>query len=131
MNLTNRKLKSLKTPSARRKNHFELQESLEKHTSISPQERQDYTEQLAQLQRNLAQAETCIEMLEQELGELRERFNSVKQFEEAAQNEALKAQLEAITDGIKPAATEASQQKMSWHLFKKRLRRIRWRIYRY
>ncbi|MFO1367495.1 MAG: hypothetical protein U1F46_00750 [Marinagarivorans sp.] len=105
-------IKKLKnTIRSQKKIIFELQESLEKHTSISPQERQDYTEQLAQLQRNLAQAETCIEMLEQELGELRERFNSVKQFEEAAQNEALKAQLEAITDGIKPAATEASQQK--------------------
>lgn len=104
-----RKLKN--TIRSQKKIIFELQESLEKHTSISPQERQDYTEQLAQLQRNLAQAETCIEMLEQELGELRERFNTVKHFEEAAQNEALKAQLSALTEEIKPAATEASQQK--------------------
>ncbi|HNG58627.1 MAG TPA: hypothetical protein PKZ52_02300 [Cellvibrionaceae bacterium] len=104
-----RKLKN--TIRSQKKIIFDLQESLEKHTSISPQEREEYTEQLAQLQRNLAQAETCIEMLEQELAQLRERFNSVKHLEEAAQSEALKAQLSAITEAIKPATTEASQQK--------------------
>lgn len=90
---------------------FELQESLEKHSSITPQERTDYSEQLTQLQRNLTQAETCIEMLEQELTQLRERFNKVKHLEESTASETLKAQLDAITAEIQPAATEASQQK--------------------
>ena len=104
-----RKLKN--TIRSQKKIIFDLQESLEKHTTITPEERQTYTEQLAQLQLNLSQAETCIEMLEQELSELRERFNSIKHLEEATQGEALKAQLSAITDGIKPAATENAYQK--------------------
>lgn len=104
-----RKLKN--TVRSQKKIIFDLQETLEKHQNIEPQDLTFYTEQLAQLQLNLGQAETCIGMLEDELADLRNKLKDAKRLEEEARNEALKAQLSAITEDIKPAATELHQQK--------------------